>query len=345
MIGAALILGVGFGIIGILLIWWFLGSEETDEALPEVSISVEATPVGELPRWASWAWDLETASDPKTEGTLSWARAHVARCMGQAAARWTALWRVGQAAERRLRQLLREANLPWHPAEWIGLTLGLMALGAWIGHRIYRLPVFVMLGVLTGGALPFLFLRHRRETRKQRLEAQLADALLLIARTLQSGGSLYTAFGQIAHGFPPPIAEEFQRALLEIQLGFSLSEALEHMRARVPSEDLSLAITAIQINQQVGGNLSEFLERVAARIRDRVHIQHEIRVMTASYRLSAQILTALPVLLWLVLFPLNRRYMMRFFTSGLAGYAMLGLILVLVLLGFLVIRRITRVSL
>ncbi|WP_376791854.1 type II secretion system F family protein [Thermoflexus sp.] len=345
MIGAALILGVGFGIIGLLLTWWLLGLEEADEAPPEVSMSVEATPVGEPPRWASLVWGLETAPNPETEQALSWARDRVARCAAWLAARWTALWGVRRQAERRLRRLLREADLPWHPAEWIGLTLGLMALGAWVGHRIYRLPGFVLLGILGGGALPFLFLRHRREARRRRLEAQLADALRLIAHTLQSGGSLYTAFEQIARGFPPPIAEEFRRALLEIQLGFSISEALEHMRTRVPSEDLSLAITAIQINQQVGGNLPEFLEMVAARIRDRVHIQNEIRVLTASYRLSAQILTALPVLLWLVLFPLNRRYMMRFFTSGLAGYALLGLILVLVLLGFLVIRRTMRVSL
>ncbi|MFN3928983.1 MAG: type II secretion system F family protein, partial [Thermoflexus sp.] len=269
MIGAALILGIGFGIIGVLLAWWLLGPEEADEAPPKVLMSAEATPVGELPRWASLAWDLETAPDPETERALGWARDRVARCAAWLAARWTALWGVGQQVERRLRQLLREADLPWHPAEWIGLTLGLMALGAWVGYRIYRLPGFVLLGVLVGGALPFLFLRHRREARRRRLENQLADALYLIARTLQAGGSLYAAFERVAHELPPPIAEEFRRALLEIRLGFSLSEALEHMRARVPSEDLSLAITAIQINQQVGGSLSEFLERVAARIRDR----------------------------------------------------------------------------
>jgi tight adherence protein B len=116
------------------------------------------------------------------------------------------------------------------------------------------------------------------------------------------------------------------------------------MRARVPSEELALALTAIQINQQVGGNLAEFLERVAMRIHERVYLQNEIRTLTAAYRLSAQILAALPLALWLILFPLNRRYMMRFFTSGVAGYALLGLMLMLVLLSFLVIRRMTRLS-
>ncbi len=330
MTGVVLVLGLGLGIAGLLLAWQLLHLEEGEEDAPAASGGMVP---GEWLSFASQAEGLEASSGP---GIVL--RQALAACRMR-------LRGLGQEGERRLRRLLREADLPWHPAEWIGLTLGLMALGAWVGHRIYRLPGFILLGILIGGVLPFLFLRHRREVRQRRLENQLADALLLIARTLQAGGSLYTAFEQIARQFPPPIADEFRRALLEIQLGFSISEALEHMRARVPSEDLSLAITAIQINQQVGGNLPEFLERVAARIHERVHIQNEIRVMTASYRLSAYILVALPLLLWLILFPINRRYMMRFFTSGLAGYAMLGLILVLVLLGFLVIRRITRVSL
>ncbi|MER3468708.1 MAG: secretion system protein, partial [Thermoflexus sp.] len=127
-------------------------------------------------------------------------------------------------------------------------------------------------------------------------------------------------------------------------LGIPLAQALEHLRARVPSEDLSMAITAIQIHQQVGGNLPESLERVAARIRERVYLRDEIRALTASQRLSAQIMAVLPLVLWLILFPLNRRYMMRFFTSGLLGYALLALILFLVLAGLLVVRRATRLE-
>lgn len=330
MTGVVLVLGLGLGIAGLLLAGWLLRLEETEEDPPA---AFEGMIPSEGPPLPSRRWSLE--GTPGQAGAL---RRALATC-------WMQFQGLEREVGRRLRRMLREADLPWHPAEWMGLTLGLMALGAWVGHQIYRLPGFTLLGILVGGALPFLFLRHRREVRRQRLENQLADALLVIARTLQAGGSLYAAFEQIARQFPPPIAEEFHRALLEVRLGFSISEALEHMRARVPSEDLSLAITAIQINQQVGGNLAEFLERVAARIHERVHIQNEIRVMTASYRLSAHILVALPLLLWLILFPINRRYMMRFFTSGLAGYALLGLVLVLVLLGLLVIRRITRVSL
>lgn len=195
-----------------------------------------------------------------------------------------------------------------------------------------------------GGALPVLWLRHRQAGRQRRLEAQLADALLQIAGAMRAGGSLPAALQQAADQLPPPIGLELRRVVLEIHLGIPLAQALEHLRARVPSEDLSMAITAIQIHQQVGGNLPEFLERVAARIRERVYLRNEIRALTASQRLSAQIMAVLPLALWLILFPLNRRYMMRFFTSGLLGYALLALILFLVLAGLLVVRRATRLE-
>ncbi|GBD08884.1 hypothetical protein HRbin22_01127 [Candidatus Thermoflexus japonica] len=345
MMSAMLIVGMGFGVIGLLLAWLLLAPEEEPEETPgRVSLATEGELEEAFLAFASQAWGMETGPDPMEE-RLQAIRAWIQERLTALRGPGRRIRDLERGITRWLRRRLAEADLPWHPLEWMGLTMGLAALGAWIGLQVYRLPGFALLGALMGGTLPFLFLRHRREARRRRLELQLADALLLIARTLQAGGSLYRAFEEIARQLPPPIAEEFRRVMLEVRLGLSITEALEHMRERVPSEDLSLAITAIQINQQVGGNLSEFLEKVASRIRERVHLQNEIRVLTASYRLSAQILTALPLLLWLVLFPINRRYMMRFFTSGLPGYAMLGLILFLVLLGLLIVHRMTRVSL
>lgn len=345
MMWAMLILGIGLSVIVLLLIWLLLDPETEPEEMPgRVALIPKGNAEEAFLSFISQAWGLEPPPDPieeRLQAAQAWLRERIASLRGPR--RWVRDFERG--VMRRLRRLLVEADLPWHPLEWIGLTLALMTLGAWVGLQVYRLPGFVLLGALMGGMLPFLLIHHRREARRRCLEFQLADALLLISRTLQAGGSLYTAFAEIARQFPPPIAGEFRRVLLELHLGFSISEALEHMRERVPSEDLSMAITAIQINQQVGGNLSEFLEKVASRIRERVHLQNEIRVMTASYRLSAQILAVLPLLLWLVLFPLNRRYMMRFFTSGIPGYAMLGLVLFLVLLGLLVVRRMTRVNL
>lgn len=338
MMSVMLIVGIGFSLIGLLLAWILLDPEEEPEETPgRISPALEGNPEETFLAFASQAWGLETGPDPieeRSQGVQRWLRERLA-----------GLRDLERRITRGLRRRLAEADLPWHPLEWMGLTMGLAALGAWAGLQIYRLPGFVLLGALAGGALPFLLLHHRRDVRRRRLEVQLADALFLIAGVLRAGGSMVRAIEEVAVRLPSPIADEFRRVLIEVRLGFSLAEALEHMRARVPSEDLSLAITAIQIHQQVGGNLSEFVERVASRIQERVHLQNEIRVMTASYRLSAQILTVLPLFLWLVLFPLNRRYMMRFFTSGLPGYAMLGLILLMVLLGLLMVRRMMRVSL
>ncbi|WP_322801801.1 type II secretion system F family protein [Thermoflexus sp.] len=352
MMSTMLIVGIGFSLIGLLLAWILLDLEEEPEETPfgsaaprhRIPPALEGNPEEAFLAFASQAWGLETGPGPleeRLQAVRTWLRER--RTVLQGLER--RLRDLERGITRGLRRRLAEADLPWHPLEWMGLTVGLAALGAWIGLQVYRLHGFALLGALAGGALPFLFLHHRRDVRRRRLELQLADALFLIAGVLRAGGSMVRAIEEIAVKLPSPIADEFRRVLIEVRLGFSITEALEHMRERVPSEDLSLAITAIQIHQQVGGNLSEFLERVASRIRERVHLQNEIRVMTASYRLSAQILAVLPLFLWLVLFPLNRRYMMRFFTSGLPGYAMLGLILLLVLLGLLVIRRMMRVSL
>jgi len=125
-------------------------------------------------------WEAEDPERPSE-------RERLARWLSE---RWARAKEWHRRGERALRRRLAEADLPWRPVEFIGLVLGATALGTWIGLAVYRLPGLVLLGAAAGAALPFLFLRHRREARRRRLEGQLADALFLIAGVLRTGGSL-----------------------------------------------------------------------------------------------------------------------------------------------------------
>jgi tight adherence protein B len=103
----------------------------------------------------------------------------------------------------------------------------------------------------------------------------------------------------------------------EVGLGLSTETALANLLRRVPSDDLDLMITAVNIQHEVGGNLAQILESIAHTIRERVRIKGEIRTLTAQGRISGYVITALPVGLAIFLSMINPGYMAPMFTLGL----------------------------
>jgi tight adherence protein B len=146
-----------------------------------------------------------------------------------------------------------------------------------------------------------------------------------------------------AEQLPDPIAAEFMRVTQEIGLGLNYEEALQNMLRRVPSDDLDLLVTAVNIQGRVGGNLAEILDTIGHTIRERVRIKGEIRVLTAQQMISGYILTGLPVALGLILYLINREYMGRMFTDP-CGWIMLGVGMIMIVGGFLIIRRIVNIE-
>jgi len=146
-----------------------------------------------------------------------------------------------------------------------------------------------------------------------------------------------------AEQLPNPIAAEFHRVTQEIALGLHYEEALNNMLRRVPSDDLDLLITAVNIQGKVGGNLAEILDTIGHTIRERVRIKGEIRVLTAQQMISGYILTALPVALGLILYLINRTYMGRMFRDP-CGLIMLGVAAVMIFIGFMAIRKIVNIE-
>jgi tight adherence protein B len=185
--------------------------------------------------------------------------------------------------------------------------------------------------------------KMRQRKRLNLFSDQLGDAINLLANGMRSGYSLLQALDAVASEMPPPIAEEFQRVVREIGLGVSNQRAMNNMLRRMPSDDLDLMITAINVQHEVGGNLAEILETISHTIRERVRIKGEIRVLTSQQMISGYVISFLPIGLGLVLFALNPEYMSRMF-QDVCGIAMMAVGGIMMISGFFAIQKIVNIE-
>jgi len=131
-----------------------------------------------------------------------------------------------------------------------------------------------------------------------------------------------------------------------MQLGLSMEQSLDHLVRRITSDDLDLVITAINVQREVGGNLAEILDVISYTIRERVRIQGEIAALTAQGRATAWVISALPIILVLLLFLINRPYIMQFFNPETRGCGIPIIVLagIMVLTGFAVVQKIVKID-
>jgi tight adherence protein B len=203
--------------------------------------------------------------------------------------------------------------------------------------------IFSLLGAIVGFAFPFVLVRSKTEKRMKAFNNQLGDALILIANSLRTGYSFMQASDMVAKEMRPPISSEFARTVKEMNLGITMEDSLGNLAKRIDSEDLELVLTAVLIQRQVGGNLSEVLDNIARTIRERVRIRGEIRTLTAQGRISGIIISLLPISLGMVIFAMNPSYVKVLFFHPL-GKIMLGVAVIGQVVGILVIRRIVDIE-
>jgi tight adherence protein B len=238
---------------------------------------------------------------------------------------------------------LAQADLKLRVAEFMLLTILSVALCFLLAHLLLGSPVFGLFFGVIGFFLPRAYVKLRKRRRLNQFNDQLGDTINLLANSLRSGFSIVQSMETVAQQLSPPISAEFHRVVQEIGLGLHYEQALNNMLRRVPSEDLDLLITAINIQGKVGGNLAEILDTIGLTIRERVRIKGEIRVLTAQQMISGYILTGLPVLLALVLYMINKEYIGLMFTDP-CGWVMLGVAALMIGAGFLIIRRIVDIQ-
>jgi tight adherence protein B len=238
---------------------------------------------------------------------------------------------------------LARADLKLRVAEFMLITILSIVLffllGRWLFDSVLLGAVFGIVGFF----VPRIYVNIRKRRRLNAFNDLLADTISLLANSLRSGFGIVQSMETVADQLPNPIAAEFHRVTQEIGLGLHYEEALNNMLRRVPSDDLDLMITAINIQGKVGGNLAEILDIIGHTIRERVRIKGEIRVLTAQQMISGYILIALPVLLSLVLYLINETYVGRMFTDP-CGWIMIGTAVLMIVSGFLIIRRIVNIE-
>lgn len=179
------------------------------------------------------------------------------------------------------------------------LVTTLIALGAGLGGGLYfnRLQFGLMAGVALTPVLPFMFLKWLRKKRHKRFGMQLPEALDLITRGLKAGHPVPVAVSMVSREMPDPIGTEFGIVSDEVTYGSDMVSALRNLYERVGHEDLPLFVTAVSIQSTTGGNLREILDGLSGVIRERGKLRRKVKAISVEGRMSAYILTAVPVLL------------------------------------------------
>ncbi len=233
------------------------------------------------------------------------------------ALRGTAFWDEVQMKLLRAGLLLRpsEALIICGISMIAGLVLGWLLSGQ------------LILGVLTAGlglGAPYMYMMQKASRRQAALTSQLPDALDMLSSALRSGYALTRGFQVVSSQMHPPISEEFQRVLQEVQVGISVSDALDGLLMRSDSYDLELVVAAMQTQLTMGGNLSEVLDNIAGMIRERVRLQGEIDAATSEGRMSAGILVAMPIGMALVISVVSPGYLDPLFQERLGLMLLMG---------------------
>jgi tight adherence protein B len=243
----------------------------------------------------------------------------------------------------RARLSLRELFLFIEPQRLFLLNVGAGTLVAALAGAATRSWLVAVLAATCCAVLPRVLLRRLRRRRLTRLEAQLPDALLIVAGGLRAGASLTQALQQLVAESGPPLSQELDLLLREQRLGVALDEALEHLRARVPVASMTLAVSAMRIASETGGHLAETLERTAHTLRSQLALEAKIRALTSQGKLQAAVVGALPVVLIVVLERMEPQAMGLLFSTRF-GWATLAVIALLELAGIVVIRRIVDID-
>jgi tight adherence protein B len=251
---------------------------------------------------------------------------------------------------------LARADVKLKPGEYIAITIiatiGLGALGYVLAGGLSS-PGGGALGGLIGAAIGFFiprfYVKNQQGRRLIRFNEQLGDMLNLMVNGLRAGYSTMQAMEAVSKELPAPICDEFRRVVQEMQLGVPMQTALDNLVRRIPSEDLDLVVTAINVQREVGGNLAEILDTISYTIRERVRIKGEIRVLTTQVMYSGRFLALLPVVLMGALYFFNRPYMMEFFNPKNnaripCGYIALFCAAALIVIGYVVMNKLADIE-
>ncbi len=258
---------------------------------------------------------------------------------------------VSQRVERtslgeRISRDLARADLKFKAGEYVALiVIAIILVGAVAWLLGGRNPISFLIGAVVGYFIPGFYVHRQQARRLTKFNEQLSDMINLMVNGLRAGYSTMQAMEAVSKELPPPICDEFRRVVQEMQIGIPMEAALQNLLRRIPSEDLDFMITAINVQREVGGNLSEILDTISFTIRERVRIKGEIRALTAQVRTSGVVLSLIPVFLALMIWFISPTYIMSFMDDGpICAGALAAVILILIGLGYFIMMRIADIE-
>ena len=215
----------------------------------------------------------------------------------------------GRDVTTRLTQKLQSAGVEMTPGSLVlgmGISaLLMMVIGRWLTGSIIGAAIGTGLGIF----LPIFWLGMKESNRLFAFQEQLPEAIDMLVSAMKAGYSFQAAMKFIGEEVPAPLGPEFARFYEEQRLGMEVRTALLSLQERVNSLDLRMFVTAILIQRETGGNLSEVLGKIATLMRERSALKGEIRTLTAESKLSARILGALPFVVFGAVSVLNPGFM------------------------------------
>ena len=280
--------------------------------------------------YAGETMDKETARQSQKEKLRRLLREHMKKS-------WTS-----QTAGK-LDLMMHRAGLPLLGYEFVLLALVGMVLGGFLGLVLTESLTSAIGIALVVLAIEWIYVQHLIKKRLQAFVFQMADCLTLIANSLRAGFSFLQTMEIISHEMKPPMSTEFERVLRETNLGKSMEQALTAMDSRVGSPDFSLIVTAVLIQQQVGGNLAEIMDTIRETIMERIKIRREVTAMTAQGRMSGYVLGGLPIFMGAFLMIIAPDQMNILFTNPI-GQLAIGVALVMEVIGFIIIHKIVDIK-
>jgi len=245
----------------------------------------------------------------------------------------------------RLDRLRYQADVQYPSGFFILLAFVFVGLGYLFFNFLLKIEPWYLSQILSifFGSFPFLYLINKKNNRMKKFQAQLPEALDMMARSLRAGHAFSTGMKLASDEFEDPLGTEFGFTLDEINFGLSLTDALKHLVNRVDCPDLNFFSVSVILQRETGGNLAEIMQNIAHLIRERYKFYGKVRTLAAEGKLSMWVLISLPFFVAGAVYIVNRAYIMTLFTEHV-GKIMLGVALILMIIGGFVMRRIVDID-
>jgi tight adherence protein B len=247
---------------------------------------------------------------------------------------------------RRTDDMIQQAALSWSTTR-LFRTMTIMAMPGMLLGILFPVMLNAAVSCLifggVGAALPYFYVRSLRNKRMAKVEAQLPDAMDFLSRSMRAGHAFVISIGMVGEDLPDPLGQEFRTLFNEQNLGASLNSAFANLTRRVPLLDMRFFASAVLLQRQTGGNLSEILGGLSEVIRERFRLRGHVQAVSAHGRMTAGILTALPVLTACALLMVAPGYLQGMFSDPDGKKLVMGAVLAQVI-GNFIIRKIVRIK-